>query len=211
MKKLLYALLLSMGSLAAQAQDTISQGQQQPRRVDHGFKKENLFTGGNVNISFFNGATVLGGTPHFGYSLTNWLDAAVSFNYSYISQRYDNGDKQRQNILAPGLFLRAYPLNFLFVHAQYEHSFITRKYITYPTGATDRIKNQANSLLLGPGYCSGREGSGSSFYYFSVLFDVLKQPGSPYIDNRFNDVIPFISAGFNIALFQGRGGSRYRD
>src|SRR5690242_3931311 len=42
---------------------------------DKGFKKENLFAGGSVTVSFFNGQTVLGADPMFGYKLANWVDA----------------------------------------------------------------------------------------------------------------------------------------
>ena len=63
-----------------------------------GFKKENLFTGGNLGLGFGSGTTSFGISPHFGYSITKWLDAAISVNYNYISQRdyYVLNDKLRQ-------------------------------------------------------------------------------------------------------------------
>ncbi len=36
-----------------------------------------------------------------------------------------------------------------------------------------------------------------------LLFDVLKEPNSPYTDS-YNRTIPIIRAGYNIALFQGK-------
>ena len=36
---------------------------------EKGFKKENLFTGGSITLSFFNGQTLLGANPVFGYKL----------------------------------------------------------------------------------------------------------------------------------------------
>jgi hypothetical protein len=212
MKKIILVALLLPAYWVLFAQDTLTVSEAPERRLaKHSFKKENLFTGGNINLSFFNGSTVLGGTPHFGYSLTRWLDVALSFNYTYISQRDDFNNKVRQNLFAPGVFVRAFPINFLFVHAQYEHSFVTQKYLPAAGsgGIADKYKYQVNSLLIGPGYSSGRENGNNSFGYISVLFDVLQQPGSPYTD-RFGNIIPFISAGFNIGLFQGGGGNSSR-
>jgi len=170
-----------------------------------GFKKENLFAGGNLNVSFFNGTTALGVNPYFGYNINRFIDVAVSMNVSYISQR-DNqfdGDKLRQNILGPGAFVRIFPVKFLFAQAQYEHNFIRYKYF-YPSGSgvpSEKYRFEPNSLLLGAGYANGRE-NGKTFYYFSVLFDVLRQPNSPYTDNN-NRAMPLFRAGFNIGLFDG--------
>jgi hypothetical protein len=170
-----------------------------------GFKKENLFTGGSVNVSFFNGATILGITPQFGYSLTKWADAGVTLNVNYISQRdYEfTGDKLRQTIYGPGAFVRLFPVRFLFAQAQYEHNFIHLKYIPVNNGTPDKQNLHANGLLLGGGYAGGRENGSNSYYYFSVSWDVLGDKNSPYVDGlgRSN---PIIRAGYNIGLFQGR-------
>lgn len=197
-------LLVAYFSLAAQETD-------EPEQLG-GFKKENLFVGGNVNASFYNGTTALGISPYVGYSFTNWLDAAVSLNFNYISQRnyYDDG-KLRQTIIGPGAFVRVFPVNFLFAQAQFEHNFLTVKDI--PPGnsslTTNKYKTDVNSLLLGVGYATGREAGNKTYYYISLSFDVLKLAKSPYVDNL-QRTIPIINAGFNIALFQGgRGRNRY--
>ena len=88
-----------------------------------GFKKSNLFTGGNVTASFYTGGTVLGVSPHFGYSITPWLDAAVSLNFIYTGQTDLYNNKMRQTNLGPGAFVRLFPTNFLFTQFQYEHNF----------------------------------------------------------------------------------------
>jgi hypothetical protein len=186
------------------AQDRTGEMEEEPSQKT--FKKENLFTGGSLNASFYNGTTYLGINPHFGYSINKYVDVALSMNVSYISQRDNqyNGDKLRQNILGPGAFVRIFPVKFLFAQAQYEHSFIRYKYI-YPSGTnlpSEKQRFEANSLLLGAGYTNGREG-GNSYYYVSVLFDVLKQPNSPYTDS-YNRVIPVFKVGYNIGLFQKR-------
>lgn len=172
-----------------------------------GFKKENLFTGGNLGLGFGSGTTSFGISPHFGYSITKWLDAAISVNYNYISQRdyYVLNDKLRQTTIGPGAFVRIFPVKFLFAQAQFEHNFIKLKYIPASgSGISSSVeKVEANSFLVGAGYTSGRSPGNNSYYYFSIAVDVLKDPYSPYLDNQ-GRILPVVKAGYNIALFQGR-------
>lgn len=184
-----------------------------------GFKAENLFTGGSVQLSFFNGQTLLGANPMFGYALTDWADAGVVFNIVYNGARdyleYD--DKIRQTTWGPGVFARVYPIKFLFIQGQFEHNFSTIKYIPAPNGSYigDKLKTEANSLLLGVGYAQGREPRNSTFFYISLLFDVLKDINSPYVNVTVNpnnngerrvEIAPILRAGVNVALFQKRYG-----
>lgn len=186
---------------------------------EKGFKLENLFTGGSITASFFNGQTVLGATPHFGYKLADWVDAGVVFNINYTGTRdyYYYGDKVRQTVYGPGAFTRLYPVRFLFAQAQFEHNFSQLKYFPPGSGtATQTLKADANSLLLGAGFAQGRERGNSTFFYISLLFDVLKDVNSPYVNVAYNpndlsapprvDIVPIIRAGFNIGLFQHRYG-----
>ena len=195
MKKLIIAFLLFNLSVVATAQD-------ENEERTSGFKKEKMFTGGNVIASFYTGGTVLGVSPHLGYSLTNWLDAAVSLNFIYTGQTDEAGNKLRQTNFGPGAFVRIFPIKLLFAQAQYEHNFQTLKG-TPRGGTTVTYKDDVNSILLGAGIASGREKGNNSYYYFSVMFDALQLPNSPYIDS-YGRLIPVIRAGFNIALFQGK-------
>ena len=186
----------------------ITTSAQEKDSKDKGFKKENLFTGGAVNVSFFSGTTVLGITPHFGYSLTPFLDVAASLNVNYISQRdYQmQNDKVRQTTIGPGAFVRIFPVRFLFAQAQFEHNFMKLKYIPAPnSGYTpDKLNIDASSFLVGGGYTTGREPGQNTFGYLSIMWDIAKDQNSPYKDNV-NRAIPIFRAGFNIALFQGTG------
>lgn len=199
MKKIVLAALLFNLSLAVIAQD-------EDVESDGGFRKEKLFTGGNVIASFYTGGTVLGVSPHFGYSLTNWLDAAVSFNFIYTGERDQYDTKYRQTSLGPGAFVRIFPIKSVFLQGQFEHNFQTLKIIP-PGGSSYKQKIDVNSLLLGAGIASGRAPGNNTYYYFSVMFDALKLPNSPYVDS-YGRLIPVIRAGFNIALFQGRSNDR---
>lgn len=194
MKRLLLAALLFNLVMVVKAQD-------EEEEKTGGFKKEKMFTGGNVIVSFYTGGTVLGISPHLGYSLTNWLDAAVSFNFVYTGETDPYQNKYREYDYGPGAFVRIFPLPFLFAQAQYEHNF---QQIDIISGSnTAHYKQDVNSLLLGAGIASGRMKGNNTYYYFSIMYDALKLPNSPYIDS-YGRSIPVIRAGFNIALFQGR-------
>ncbi|MEI7470794.1 MAG: hypothetical protein WCJ85_00955 [Chitinophagaceae bacterium] len=199
----LLLLVLSFNSLMAQSD--------REEGKSGGLKKENIFTGGNVTASFFNGSTILGISPFFGYSINRYLDVAVSGNLNYTSQRdyVQYGDKVRQMVYGPGAFVRLFPVRFLFAQAQYEHNFIKEKYIPASNGTylPSTQKYDVNSLLIGGGYTSGREGVGSSYYYLSIMWDVAKQANSPYVDGLARS-FPVIRAGYQIALFQGKGSRR---
>ncbi len=208
MKRVIVFSLIMAACMVLRAQEEEPAGEK-------GFRKENLFTGGSVTVSFFNQQTVLGANPIFGYKIADWVDAGLAFNFLYNGARdYSQyNDKIRQTVLGPGAFVRLYPARFLFVQGQFEHNFTTWKYI-YPGGSpTEKYKTDASSLLLGAGIAQGRERGSNTFYYISLLFDVLKNINSPYVNVSYNpndpsqqrvDMAPIFRAGINVGLFQGR-------
>jgi len=202
MKRILLIASLACTFVSGFAQET----EENKEEKKGGFKKENLFTGGGVNLGFGNGSTTLGISPYFGYSINRFIDVAVSVGYNYTSQRDFQvyGDKARQSVFAPGVFTRIFPVKFLFAHAQYEHNFIKFKYIPAANSGYQAFTEKYNvgSFLVGPGYANGR-GDGKSFYYISVLWDLIKDERSPYVD-ALGRPTPIFRAGFNIALFQGK-------
>jgi hypothetical protein len=203
MKKSFLLLALCTLGFAAMAQET----EEEDREKKRFFKKENLFTGGGVAVSFFSGGTLLGASPFFGYSINRFVDVAASLNFNYVTQRdvVLVGDRVRSTYVGPGAFMRLYPLPFLFAQAQYEHNYITQRYRPAPGSGyiPETIKTDVGSVLVGGGYCSGRQGHRSNFFYVSILWDVTKDPLSPFTDNL-NRAIPIVRTGFQIALFQGR-------
>ncbi|MEO9209998.1 MAG: hypothetical protein ABI208_02820 [Ginsengibacter sp.] len=199
-------LILFFITVAFNANAQISSKTNKEQNSPKGFQKDRLFTGGNVIVAFSNRYTVLGLSPQFGYSLTNWLDAGISFNFNYTSQRdYSTyGDKLRETVYGPGAFVRIFPVNFLFGTAQFEYNTIRQKYISATSGTPDQIDwVSAPSLLVGGGYSGGRENGGNSYYYISVMWDVAGDVNSPYTDG-YNRSNPIIRAGYNIGLFQGK-------
>jgi len=212
MKKAIVLLLIPFYFHAtAQDQNGNNKNQDQTQEVKKtGFQKDKLFTGGSANIGFSNGTTMLGITPQLGYSLTNWLDAGITFNLNYISQRdYYTTNKIRQTTFGPGAFMRIFPVNFLFAGAQYEYNIIQQKFISSSL-PTEKNSVNANSLLVGAGYAGGRERGGNTYYYLSIMWDIASDSNSPYVDNLGRST-PVIRAGYNIGLFQNRygRGNRY--
>ncbi len=172
------------------------------------FKKENVFTGGTLNIAFSDQISSLGISPYLGYSFNKYIDIAASAGVNYTSQRDYKypGDKLRQTILTPGAFIRIFPLKFLFAQLHYEYNSIKQKYIgTYSNN--EESKGAANCLLMGFGISNGKNfPSQKSYYYFSILWDKGKTTNlqyTPYKDNL-QRAVPIIRAGYNIALFQGK-------
>lgn len=184
-----------------------------------GFKKENLFTGGGIQLSFSGSSFVAGASPVLGYSINRWIDAGIVVNFTYYTNRhvtyYDNytgqyftsDDKLKQTIFGPGVFLKVYPAKFLFVQAQAEINYTTQKLIFSNGAPEEKNKYSAPSLLVGAGYSGGREGIGSFFYHISIMFDVLRDRNSPYVEEISNgkvNVLPIVRAGIQVPLFQGR-------
>jgi hypothetical protein len=170
-----------------------------------GFDATNLFTGGSVSLGLgfgnYNKTFLAGVNPHFGYTFAKWIDAAfvVNFQYSSFSDIYN--DKYRSTTYGPGVFTRIYPVKFLFIQAQPEYNFTKQKYIPV-SGPSLKENFGVPSLLLGAGYISSRSGK-NSFTYLSLLFDVLKNPNSPYVDG-YGKMIPVVRAGINIGLNKKR-------
>lgn len=197
MKKFLLIFSLFAVAINIQAQDKEDDGGKpsgQPR----------FFTGGGLNIGFSSYSTNLGISPVFGYSLTNFMDMGVSLDLNYVSQRnYDNtGDKMRQTIIGPGAFMRIFPVNFLFGSAEYQYNFMRYKAIPSPgnpNATSYKMNVRAPSLLLGLGYAAGRFPGSNSYYYFSVSWDVMRDPNSPYVDSHGQE-FPFFRAGYIVSL-----------
>lgn len=223
MKKVFISLILSGLLINSFAQERSDEGQVKEQKKKGGFKKENLFTGGGLTVTFSNSTTVLGGSPVFGYSINRWIDAGIVVNFNYASDRhltyynyssglyYASDDKLRQTVFGPGIFARVYPIKFLFVQVQGEQNFITQKVIYANGSPSFKQSASATSLLVGGGYCNGRAGKGSLFYYVSIMADIAKNKNSPYVEQIASgaiNVLPIIRAGLQVPLFQGRRNGR---
>ncbi len=189
MKKLL--LLALLFPFLAQAQD---EEEENPKGK---FRQDNIFIGSALNLGFSSGVFQVGANPEIGYSITQWLDAGISTNVNYTSFRY-TGYSDRWFNYGTGAFVRIWPARFLFLTAVPEYNWIkiTRKYTNSGTPNYSE-KYNAGSFLVGAGY--GGRVIGQSYSYFSVMFDAMQNPYSPYRDNE-NRALPVIRVGFAFYL-----------
>src|SRR5271170_933960 len=152
----------------------------------NGFKKENLFIGGSLNLGYDGYDFNIGGAPEIGYSLNKWLDAGILVNLNYNSERadpsdyYNDNERQRSFTYGTGLFARAFPFPVripIFFQVEPEYNWTKYSYTYFPSGPSGSELQQATSLLLGVGY--GQRIRGRSTFYILIMFDALSNQGSP--------------------------------
>lgn len=180
-----------------------------------GFKQENIFIGGGASLGGGFGQFSVGLSPEVGYSIAQWLDAGIGLNIIYSSIAANTfynptNVKQRQWNYGGGPFVRAYPVNFLFVQGQFEENWTK---VTIKDGnVTYRQTVNAPSLITGIGYTQRQVGQGS--YYIMVGLDLLKKPYSPYVsENNAGQLVanPIVRVGFNFYLKPAKGTARPQD
>lgn len=177
-----------------------------------GFKQENIFIGGSINLGLGGGQLTLGASPEVGYTFTKWLDAGLGLNFIYTSiaaNTYYNptSTKVRQFNYGGGPFVRLYPVNFLFVQGQFEENWTKVKVKDDIYSAKQTFS--ASSFIAGIGYTQRMIGQGS--YYLMIGLDLLNSPYSPYVyENNVGQLIkePIIRGGFNFYLHPARQSKR---
>jgi opacity protein-like surface antigen len=184
MKKILFLLpaMLCFAVLSAQEED----------EEKGGWKKNHLFIGTSVNLGFSNGF-IIGLNPEIGYSINKVIDAGISTNFNYITQRQIAVNSSiRYLALGGGPFVRIWPVRMLFLGGQYEYNNI--KVSEKINGViTNRANANSSSILVGAGY--GSRVIGQSQFYTSIMIDALNDPNSPYRD-QFGRVLPVFRTGF---------------
>jgi len=206
MKKVFLCLLILINVKVLHAQDNYDNNNNNYDE-SKGFKKENVFLGGSISLGFGSGNFGVGANPEIGYSLSQWLDGGVVFNLNYNSQRYydaysgaDIGKVSSFNYGA-GVFVRAYPVNFLFVQLQPEENWINYNTKDFSTNIHLKSKVNAASLIGGIGYSQRVVTQGS--YFFMIGLDLLTNENSPYRDS-YNHALPIIRGGFDVYLHPAR-------
>ncbi len=166
-----------------------------------GFRKQNIFIGGGLNLGFASNTFAVGLSPEIGYSLTNWLDAGIALNVNYISQRvdsnYNNSVSQKRFSYGGGPFIRIYPISVLFVQGQYEGNW--SNVTTNNSGIETKNNYSSSSFIAGIGYAQRIVGQNN--FYTLIGFDLLNDRNSPYNFN--GSKYPIIKAGFDFYLRPG--------
>jgi hypothetical protein len=195
MKKLILSFTLLLLVLITKAQN-----ENDGYEDNNGFRKDNIFIGGSISLGVGSGSFGIGANPDVGYSFSQWLDGGVVFNVNYNSQRDYYYDIRYSSFnYGGGIFVKAYPVPFLFVQLQPEQNWIT--YSTKYSNLVDKQTVSASSLIGGVGYTQRMVGQSS--YFFMLGIDLLTDINSPYRDS-YNHAVPIIRAGFNFYLHPSR-------
>lgn len=173
---------------------------------ESGFDANRVFIGGNLNLGFGSGYTNLGANPEVGYSFSEWIDAGLAFNISYLTQKsyYSNGaeaSRYRTFNYGAGLFTRLYPIKNFFIQLQPEYNWMNITEKATASNVERKFSATAPSLLAGVGY--SQRVIGQNAFYLAILFDVNKDQNSPY-RNYDGSYFPIIRAGFNFYLHPNR-------
>jgi hypothetical protein len=166
------------------------------------FNDNPIFIGGNLVIGGGAGSFQLGINPEIYKRINDYVDmgAATNLFFQSFNPTISNGlsgNSSRSFQLGAGAFTRIWPLEKFFIQIQPEYNYTWSRFKNRDTeginaGASRSISFGAESLLAGIGYGNRSE---NGMTYFSVMFDLLKNPNSPYRD-AFNRADPIIRAGF---------------
>ncbi|HWB24525.1 MAG TPA: hypothetical protein VG738_03550 [Chitinophagaceae bacterium] len=168
---------------------------------DGGISDDRWFAGGSLALGFGSNTFNVGGNPELGYSVSQWLDAGVTLNLNYTSQRadpyyyYNQDTRYRSFNYGGGVFARVYPVRFLFVQLQPELNWIHYSAKDYANNLSYSNTVSAASLIAGVGYTQRMVGEGS--YFLMVGLDLLDNANSPYRDSYTRAQLPIIRAGFD--------------
>lgn len=201
MKQLFLSILILISVKALNAQDNYSNND-----APKGFQKQNVFIGGSLSLGFGSGSFGVGANPEIGYSFAQWLDGGLAFNINYNSQKYldysgNYTDKISSFNYGGGVFIRAYPVRFLFVQLQPEENWISYKDKSYINDLTGKTNVHAASVIGGIGYAQRIVTQGS--YFFMIGLDLLDNQYSPYRDG-YGHAEPIIRGGFDVYLHPSR-------
>jgi hypothetical protein len=173
MKKFLFLVITTYAFFHLNAQEQLAQ---------NGFHKENIFAGGNFDVSFGR-YTILNFSPQAGYRLNRFVAAGAGINGQYISLReeYDGQlyRKIKQGVVGLNLFTRFYPIQQFMIQLQPEANYVFGNQIFYqPTRQAYKLDNAiVPSLLVGGGLVLP---SGRSSFIAALFYDVWHNANSPY-------------------------------
>ena len=165
----------------------------------------------NPKPVFFGGGLVLGGgtgtfqiglNPELVKSYNEYVDLGAAVNFYYASYKYlDNAgnvlSRTNNTQLGVGGFARVWPLQKLFIQLQPEYNWtFSRARDFSSSGNSGSASVSAPSVLTGIGYGQRSE---NGFSYFSIMFDLVNSPKSPYRMGQLT-AQPIFRAGFGIPI-----------
>lgn len=196
-----FAICFLLITLVAAAQRNHRPPTYSPDNRTHSTNPGKIFIGGGLNLGFASNTFAIGALPEVGYSIAEWLDAGVSINLNYISERadpyYNYNVRSRNFNYGGGPFLRFYPVHFIMAQAQFETNWIHVSQYDFNYNQSYSTTVTSSSFLVGAGY--SQRVVGQSSFYTLIMLDLKRDLYSPYRDYN-NSAIPIIRTGFNFYL-----------
>ena len=139
-------------------------------KVDEGFKfkKENVVLDGNIGVQIGT-VTVIDISPVLAYRFTPKFIAGPGAVFRYYQVGSSSATFYGWKFMS-----RYYPLQQLFVHAEFEQLFIPD--LTNQSNVVNR-RRAISSLPVGVGYV---QSAGPTSIYAMILYNLLDGPNSPY-------------------------------
>ncbi len=225
MRKYFLLSLLCLAVAYAQAQEIYNssgkrgEAQYKPNATKKGFDPNKLILGGGLGFGVASGTLSFSIAPIVGYRITDRFAAGISLGYQYFRVKDGIGIYNYQtnrpefynlnyHLFAPGVWGRFVAWQNLFLHAEFEHNFMTYNnyYSDYQGIHKSRVADNVPCLLVGAGY---RQPVGEYVsIVFMALYDVLQNiPGNQRVDNAGNSysLSPYAGRvdfriGFNIGF-----------
>jgi hypothetical protein len=159
------------------------------------------YFGGGIVLGGGPGSFQLGLNPELIKSYNEHIDlgAAMNLYYSnYHSTSLVTGDsyKSTNSQFGMGAFVRAWPLEQFFVQVQPEYNWTFTNAKNFSQGTSGSSSVSAPSLLAGIGYGHRSE---NGFSYFSIMYDLVDDPKSPYKMGQLT-AQPIFRAGFGFPI-----------
>lgn len=196
MKRLSALVFILLFSTAAFAQEVYNSSGSRVRPGAHkkktGFDPQRLIFGGGLGLGFGT-VTNIAVSPVVGYRITDKFSAGIGLGYDYLRvkdyyQLVDfNGNPKyydyKTSIYSASVWARYLLFENVFVHAEYEHNFMSFTDYRYAQNGSGDIEGyklnyNAPSLLLGGGF--RQPISERSSFVAMALYDVLQDKYSPY-------------------------------
>lgn len=151
--------------------------------------RDRLYFGGSVVFSLGGDVSTIGVYPMVGYKIKPKWSLGLEAGYEHVT--YDDIDESADNY-GGSLFTRYRLLPSIYAHAEYQminYEF----FIPAPNLEFESTRDWVPFLLLGGGL--SRQIAPRTWAYAEILFDVLRDNGSPY-----DDWEPFISVGVGVGF-----------
>ena len=191
MKRTVLGLLLCLAYITTQAQEIYNSSGRagKPKYRENaqkkGFDAKRLIFGGGLGFGAGSGTLAFSISPIVGYRITDNFAAGISLGYQYYKAKdvipvlnyqtanYDYYD-YKSTTVSTGAWLRYIIWENIFLHAEYEHNFLSYKdyYSDYNGVYTEKVRYNIPCLLLGGGY---RQPVGDHLSFVIMgLYDVLQ-------------------------------------